>query len=162
MVRVVRFDRTRAALVLSLLALAPALAGLVGGRDEADDREAIAQQRERFLAAWLDDDRGQVMDCFAEDAVLVPHAGAPAVSTREKIRSFYWSGPPSTIFEFSMTPSSDIALEGKLAYEYGRYTLAYELIDDTEITKVEGNYVSIWEKGEDGVWRVALRTWNHG
>ena len=160
MLRQLRFDRTGVALVLGLLALAPALRQ--SGADEKEDRAAIARQRESFLAAWLDDDQDGVMECFAEDAVLVPHAGAAAVATKEKIRAFYFSGPPMTIFEFTMRPAADASLNGMVAHEYGRYTLACEFEGDREPTRVEGNYVSIWKKGEDGVWRYALRTWNHG
>jgi ketosteroid isomerase-like protein len=147
------------ALVVALFASTTALQE--SAEEERADRSAIAAQRERFLDAWLEQDQETVMACFVDDAVLVPHAGVPAVATKERIRAFYFSGPPSTIFEFGMKPSAELVVDGANAHEYGRYTLVYELEGDVEPTSVEGNYVSIWRRGEDGVWRYALRTWNH-
>ena len=89
-----------------------------------------------------------------DDGILLrpghpPIVGANAIEflTEQNDSSYTLTWAPS---------SAQVAASGDLGYSYGIYNL--ELQDTT----LQGTYVSIWKKQEDGKWKFVLDTGNQG
>ena len=55
--------------------------------------------------------------------------------------------------------STDVVSSGDLAYEIGEFTLQVP-VEGGNPTTATGNYVVVWKRDGDGVWRLKVDTWN--
>jgi ketosteroid isomerase-like protein len=55
--------------------------------------------------------------------------------------------------------AKDVDSSGDLAYEIGEFTLQAP-VKGGNPTTATGNYVVVWKRGGDGVWRLKVDTWN--
>ena len=144
--------------VLAIAPLSSCSPALREGLTEAD-RTDIAALSDAYGNAWLADDSAAVMAVFSEDAVLIPHLGNPhAVGTAE-IRDHFWpvGGPPARTIEF-WRQSSGIEGSARMAYDRGRFRLAFLFGGDT--VRSEGNYLAVARRDSHG-WRWVAYSWNH-
>ena len=108
-----------------------------------------------FQARDLDE---SVAFCAESGSVLAPNA--PRASGRDAIRQLFagYFALPQLAIEWS--PSSvRVARSGDLGYTTGAYRMSFQ---DPAGKTVEdrGKYVTVWEKGSDGKWRVLIDAFN--
>lgn len=129
----------------------------------ADDIAAIRELDQAYAAAWLANDPDGVMATLTEDAVLIPHHGAPVVEGSSAIREFWWppDSPPTTVSEF-MTELDEISGRDGLAYARGRFSLTFSFESEGQRRTISnaGNHLLIVRKNAAGEWRIARRIWN--
>jgi uncharacterized protein (TIGR02246 family) len=146
-------------LVITFIGSACAVQYQQAARLADGDLEAIRALHEAYRAAWLANDSAAVMKTLTEDAVLMPHHGAPVVEGAAAIREFWWPSefPPATVTEFT-TQVVEITGSGELGYLRGRFTLSFEY--DGQTYSNSGNFLEIARKLDDGTWRIFRRIWN--
>lgn len=131
-------------LAFTLLAFsAPALAG--------DSLKDIIQAREDvWSAAYNANDAAALGAIYEEDAVLIP-PGSPPVHGRAAIEQAL-AGLFPILKDLKLTATDVRPIGDNYAIEIGEasYNAAGE---DGSLTPVTDDYVVVWHKGEDGVWR---------
>lgn len=128
-----------------------------------EDRTSVENLAGGYTAAWLRGDAGRILDLFAEDAVLIPHHGVPAVEGKVAIRDFFWppDGPPTRVTEFTLAPR-EISGNSQLAFVRGRFTLSFssDSPNGPKSFSNQGNFLLLARRDTDGKWRIARYMWN--
>lgn len=141
-----------------LLVLAASVLILGGGQALAQSaEEAIRNNLDAWEAAFDAGDGKALADLYTEDAVLLP-PGAERVEGRGKIAEF-WQGAIDSGLEDPDLEAVEVVESGDLAYEVGRLSITAPG-EDGEPTPVSGKYVVIWQRGDDGTWRLHRDIWN--
>jgi ketosteroid isomerase-like protein len=111
------------------------------------DRAFAAATAERGVEGWV--------SYFADDGVQYPKQGV--VIGKEAIRALMAPGlsNPSTVFTWK-PESAVVSASGDLGYTRGRWEVGSRDEAGEVAIGARGNYVSIWRKGPDGAWKVAV------
>jgi uncharacterized protein (TIGR02246 family) len=117
----------------------------------------IAETSERFEAAYNSGDAAAMAELYTEDGALLP-PGAARVDGREGIAAL-WQGYMDAGVQDLDLETVEIEDHGDSASEVGIYTLT---VPDGEGGRVTGHgkYIVLWQRGEDGVWRLHRDIWN--
>ena len=140
--------RHSAALLLLIIAPTAAFA--------QTDEEAIAAQSKRFSQAYVDGDIETLLSIYTSDGVAIP-GGRDYMRGRDALRK-YWSMPEGVaILRHSATPV-ELIVDGDHAYDWGYYE-GQSARNGEPLDPFRGMYTIIWNRGEDGVWRMAVDMW---
>lgn len=142
-----------AALALAACATAPAADP---GADPAADEAAIRAANDVFSAAVIAGDIDAIVAAYTDDAVLLPDGRAP-VRGEDGVRT-YWTPREGTTITAHETTELEIEVVGSIAHDIGVYELSGET-DGAPWGPVRGTYILVWERGEDGVWRITRDAW---
>ncbi len=121
-----------------------------------DDVAAIERAADAYVAAMNAGDWKLVAQSFAEDAVRIPpheepHHGRDAIEA--------WLGGIEELISYELTRDAIGGAEG-FAYVRGRYAITLRPAGAPGPISDEGDFLEIWRREPDGVWRVAEATWN--
>lgn len=122
-------------------------------------RDALAANRDVFVAAMKRRDPDGACSVYAADAYLLPPA-AGLVRGRAEICSFWRAGLDSGIADIVLDASVVDDHDG-LAFEIGRYTLRLEPADAVAFVE-RGNYVHVHQRQPDGSWQRAVEMFSPG
>jgi uncharacterized protein (TIGR02246 family) len=113
------------------------------------DREAIRTATASYVKADDARDADAMLAVIAEGIVYMPPGSQPLVG-RESIRAFFKRHPWDTLAE---TPAE---IEGRVDFAIvrGHYTGAAQGMP------LSGSYLEVWQKQQDGAWRVSRKIWN--
>lgn len=150
-------QRTTGLLLLLALSLADCSA-TVPTRSPARDQAAIQEASRQFSAAFMRGDAAAMADLYTPDGVIFPN-NSERISGREAIQR-YWTLPPNRRVTHHQAIPTEIRVENDHAYDYGVYELRGER-DGEPYGPVLGNYVIVWRRQADGVWRMHLDIWNN-
>lgn len=119
---------------------------------DGDPKEAIAEIRETYMRAFNEGRIDEVIELHAEDVISMP-AGMPLLEGREALRDLttesFRNAPEGFRFEFE---AEDLRIADGWAVERG-VTRAYQ--DEEESGIPGGKYVMLYERDEEGCWRIA-------
>ena len=94
------------------------------------------------------------VDAFAEDGVMLIAGGE--VRGHEAIREIMAPALADSGFSLTWEPRfADVGSGGDLGYTIGRYVRQI-VSAEGDTVRAEGQYTTVWKRGEDGVWRVVL------
>lgn len=120
--------------------------------DEATIRAADAD----FVKAAAAKDLDKCMSPYADDAVFFS-SGSPAVLGKDNIRPVIQRMLAAPMQLTVNTTSVDVARSGDLAMDRG--TVEAAVTDKKgKTTKQTSEYVLVWKKGADGMWKIAADT----
>jgi uncharacterized protein (TIGR02246 family) len=148
--------------VKSPLPLLLPLVLLVSCAPPAPDVAEIRKTLEAMTAKAEEDMTAGTMDTsladYTDDAVSMPNNG-PMLKGKPAIRQYYEAmmsmGMKFTQVDFV---TSDVQVGGTYAYQLGTYTMTIDMggmmIND------RGKFLTVYERGADGRWRVKVETWN--
>ncbi len=123
-----------------------------------DDVLAIRRAGDAYVSAWLANDPAAVLATLADDAVLLPAHGRPAVVGKPAITAFWWPpGPPATVDAFIST-ADEIGGEGDLGWARGAFELRFTY--GGRSTTQHGTYLMLFRRRADGAWRITHRMWD--
>jgi uncharacterized protein (TIGR02246 family) len=144
-----------AALALSGAPVAAVTAQEAGdGAQDAQDRAAIEQAWAGYSEALTGADADAFATLFTEDALWrQPVAGE--LTGRDAIRDFMAAGFAQGSIERMTVQSEDLRIHGDRAYEVGLYGQTTTFTASGESRESGGSFGAWWEKGDDGVWRIA-------
>ena len=133
------------ALALPLLAAAAYQGAASDARAIADADRAFCQAtRARGLDGWV--------EYFADNAVLGQFN--PPAQGKDGIRKAYAGLFSAKDLDFQWEPDSSGALpQGTLGYSVGHYRMRFTN-DKGAAQSRTGNYLTVWQKQKDGVWKV--------
>jgi ketosteroid isomerase-like protein len=134
-------------LTLALLGCQPAQPAADPQADTAAARAGIEATNQRLAQAVAAADVEGVRAVYTADAKVLP-PNAPEVSGVDAIADWF-SGLSSAGIDGLELEIAEVAAHGRTAHEVGRFTLRAggQVID-------EGKYIVIWQRGDDGTWRL--------
>lgn len=120
-------------------------------------REAIEKGAEAWPAAFNAGDAAAVAALYSENAMLLP-PDATQVQGRQAIQDMFqsWIDDGYKNIKFDLVEIED---SGDLAYEVGLFSVDYPVEGD-QMATATGNYLVVWKREADGVWRLYRDTWN--
>lgn len=102
----------------------------------------------------------RMVSFWADDAVLYA-PGAQIVIGRESIEDIVRKNRAISGFSFERKPAEVfVSNSGDLGYTTGIYIISFPDIDG-KLIKRQGNYVSIWNKQQDGNWKCSVSIGNY-
>jgi ketosteroid isomerase-like protein len=121
-----------------------------------DDRAAIEQAADAYVAAMNTADWGRVACCFSEEAVRIPpneepHHGRAAIEE--------WLGGIEELNSYELSRDRIDGADG-IAYVRGRYAITLRPVGVPAPLSDEGDFMEIWRKESDGSWRISEAMWN--
>ncbi len=122
----------------------------------ADDAEAIRAASARFSQAFVDGDAQTMAETYTEDGVLMP-PGREAIDDPESILAYWTLRPGRKITAHASIPI-EIVVDGDHAFDRGHYEIAGETNGNPWGPR-RGTYLIVWERGDDGRWRMAVDMW---
>lgn len=125
--------------------------------DEQAVRDTLATLARQFSRAYVAGDADAMTALYTDDAVLLPH-NATEVRGREAIRAYWAPQDGQAVTEHRITPL-EVEVRGDVATDYGTY-VASGTVGDEAWGPSYGNYLIVWERGDDGRWRMQLDMWN--
>lgn len=125
--------------------------------DSADDIEAITEQSLCLSDAYVRGDIEALVSLYTPDGIAVP-GNRDFVRGRDALHSLWVLPEGRTILRHTATPT-EITVDGDHAYDWGHYE-GQAAQDSEPLDPFRGAYVIVWERGEDGTWRIAVDMWN--
>lgn len=127
------------------------------GELSAEDEAAIRAQMDGFVEAVRATDWAAAAEVYAEDFVLmIPEA--PVMQGRETWREWAMSFN-ATVTEYNIE-IDEIDGRADFAFVRGRFSETLLFENMPEPISGAGKFLSIWRKGADGSWHIALEAWN--
>jgi uncharacterized protein (TIGR02246 family) len=122
----------------------------------ADDRAAIEQAADAYVAAMNAADWERVAGSFSEEAVRIPpneepHQGRQAIEN--------WLRGIEELSSYELVRDQIDGGDG-MAYVRGRYAITLRPVGAPAPISDEGDFLEIWRKGRDGMWSIAEAMWN--
>jgi ketosteroid isomerase-like protein len=122
----------------------------------ADERAAIVQAADVYVAAMRDADWERVARSFSEDAVRIPPNEEPHQG-REEIEA--WLRGIDELSSYELVRDQIDGAAG-MAYIRGRYAITLRPSGAPVPISDEGDFLEIWRLGSDGAWSIAEAIWN--
>jgi uncharacterized protein (TIGR02246 family) len=141
---------------LVVLAALPMLLGADPGHAQ-DAEAAIEEAASAWEGAFNAGDGKAVAELYTEDAALLP-PDAERVDGRAAIAEF-WQGAIDSGLADANLESVEVLEAGDFAYEVGTVTLSAPGSDGERVA-VNGKYIVVWQRGDDGAWRLHRDIWN--
>jgi uncharacterized protein (TIGR02246 family) len=126
------------------------------GNLSADDTAAIERAADAYVAAMNAGDWKLVAQSFAEDAARIPPHEEPHHG-RDHIEA--WLGGIDELIAYELTRDT-LDGAGDIAYIRGRYAITLRPAGAPGPISDQGDFLEVWRREPDGVWRVAEAIWN--
>ena len=122
----------------------------------ADDRAAIEEAADAYVAAMRRADWERVARSFSEHAVRIPpneepHQGRSAIES--------WLRGIEELSNYELVRDRIDGADG-IAYVRGRYAITLRPAGAPAPISDEGDFLEIWRKEPDGAWNIAEAMWN--
>ena len=111
---------------------------------------------EQFETIWNEKDAAGLAELYAEDGMRLPPDGSRTVG-REAIEAMF-AGEFEAGLSNLQLDATEFGHDGNLGWVVGNSTIEFPT-GDTMGTGT-GNYVVVYRKEDDGVWRIVIDTWN--
>ena len=125
-----------------------------GWYQSVDDE--LRATEDRFEAIWNEKDSAGLAELYAEDGMRLPPDASRTVG-REAIEAMFAGEFEAGLANLRLD-ATEFGHDGDLGWVVGNSTIEFPT-GDTMGTGT-GNYVVVYRKEDDGVWRIMIDTWN--
>ena len=125
--------------------------------DPDEDLRQIEAQARALSEAYMAGDIDALVAIYTEDGVAIP-GNRDFVQGHEALARL-WSLPEGRDILHHETRATKLVVDGDHAYDYG-YFEGRAAQDGEPLNPFGGAYVIVWERGDDGVWRIDADMWN--
>ena len=122
--------------------------------DTAKEGELLLQTDKEFALYSVENGAAEAFNKYLADDALELPAGKNPVVGRSNIYDSMKEHQDSYTLDWS-PQYAVVSNSGELGYTWGKYTLSYS-DESGEEHKSYGKYLNIWEKQNDGSWKVAV------
>lgn len=121
---------------------------------EREDREAIRQLTEGWLAAVRAKDVGRLKEMVTDDVVFLP-AALPPIRGKHAVEDMYNSFLPQFSSVDQRVSTEEVQVAGDWAFMWGLETLVLTPRGDGPAIQMSGKGMSILRRQSDGRWKFA-------
>lgn len=121
---------------------------------EHEDREAIRQLTEDWLAAVRAKDVGRLKEMVTDDVVFLP-AGVPPIRGKQAVEALYNSFLPQFSSVEQTVSTEEVQVAGDWAFVWGFETLVLTPQSGGPPIQMSGKGMSILRRQPDGSWKFA-------
>lgn len=122
--------------------------------DGASVARSVEEEERRLFQDFATKDATRIASHYAEDATLVIPGHAP-FRGREGVSQGFGALVQDPAFAIKLANAkTHVSASGDLAYTRGTYRITYSHPVTRRPTSEEGNYVTIFRRGEDGGWKL--------
>jgi ketosteroid isomerase-like protein len=129
-------------------------------QDIDEMKKNIEEWNKQFSEAMINHDNEKMLAFYADDVMSLP-SYQPMMEGIETIKNAMMmdenSGNKYTKFQLT---SKKVLLQGNLLVDIGTYDLAMDIVGMEAPYNDQGKYVTIYEKQDDGNWKIKVETWN--
>ncbi len=122
-----------------------------------DAAAGIAASAERFEAAYNSGDAAAMAALYTPDGAVLP-PDAPRIDGRDGIQAMWQSFMDAGVEDLELE-TVELESHGASASEVGTFTLTAPDGAGGRVAAA-GKYIVLWQRGEDGVWRLHWDIWN--
>ena len=146
-------------MTLAIFLVAAAACTPAGGANKPDsatmaaDLQGIAKVRDAFAAAFKAGDVAAVSALYTTDGLTQPNNQPTGTGPAGISASFKGFFDQFAITDFTLTPVKTEA-SGTLGYDIGTYSFTATMKPKGEPVKIDGRYVVVLRKGDDGTWKA--------
>ena len=142
---------------LSAIALALPLTalGATGAAADPEVEAAIEEQVAAFERAYNEGDTAALAELYTDDAAVFP-PGSARVDGRDAIRGVWDGAIAGDLRDLDLT-AVEVHAAGDMATEVGTFTATVPAGENR--ADVRGNYIVLWQRGDDGAWRLHRDIW---
>jgi uncharacterized protein (TIGR02246 family) len=138
-----------------------ALAGCGRKVDTAADVAKIEEVWDAYTTTVNEGDTENWLALWAEDGMRVtPSEFGPRQHGKDEIRAVMTPVFAALDTEISID-SEGIVVLGEQAYSYGTFVMESTPKEGGDTGTINGNFMTILEKQEDGSWKILIDTWNY-
>ena len=132
----------------------------IHAQDEGDMKAKFNDMNSKLAKMMLDNDYDGILSFYTDDIISLPSyqpmvRGLDAMKKAQEMNKN--SGTKMTAFDLNTT---DVIDAGKYFIDIGTYTLTMDLPGMKMPYNDKGKYVSVWEKQDDGSFKIKVETWN--
>lgn len=133
---------------------------LLYSQDESDLKAKFNAMNKEFADMMIANDHQGMIKWYADDVISMPSyqpmlRGIDAVKKAGEMQEK--SGVKTTAFTLQTT---DVINAGSYAIEIGHYTITMQIPNMDMPFTDNGKYMNVWEKREDGSYKIKADTWN--
>lgn len=139
--------------ILAVAALTMAAWHGVAAQTVADELRAAEDE---WQALWLAKDAQALAALYAEDGMRLPPDATRTVG-RDAIEAMFEDEFAAGLENLQLE-ATDMGHDGNLGWIVGNSTIEFPMGDS--MGTGTGNYVVVYRKEADGVWRIVVDTWN--
>lgn len=140
----------------TVAALAIAIAGCNQTPPDTHDADvkAIRDFETQWNADWAAKDADRIAARYSDDAVLMV-SGGEAIKGKDAIHNSLKMMTSDPALDLKFQPGVvDVAKSGDLGFTQGAYTLTLTDPATRKVVHDRGNYVTVYRKGADGLWKA--------
>lgn len=126
---------------------------------ESPDVAAINLALEQFLIALRANDLDGIVESYTTHAVVMP-PGHRALEGSDAIRRWFRGMLDSFTIEGFESFPEEVVVAGDWAFRRGTFDWRLRARDSGELLEPSSKFLQIWQRLEDGSWRVARGIWN--
>lgn len=125
--------------------------------DVEQEKTALLETDQMFAEASRNEGAAEAFHQFLADDALQFNAGGPVVRSNQTIyQRMMKNSNPSIILDWEPA-EANVSESGDLGYTWGRYTVFRKDSASTDLQPLAyGKYVNVWEKQDDGSWKVKI------
>lgn len=142
--------------ILFLLLIGASLAGQAQKNVE-EAKAAIAAARLDFQKMFNADDAIKTAYYYSNRALFMPPNQAK-VSGRAAVKEYYKSF--AQVYSDYAASTNTLVVDNKMAYETGSYIITVLIPGATETYVDRGKYLCIWQREDDGKWKILYDIYN--
>lgn len=134
------------------------LAANLFAQDMDEMEKKIIQWNNQMEEALLENDTEKMLSFYADDVISMP-SYSPMIMGKDKLKEAMMKDMGNKMTKFELE-SKEIFNSGELLIDVGEYDLTMEMAGMENPINDNGKYVTVYEKQDDGEWKVKLETWN--
>jgi uncharacterized protein (TIGR02246 family) len=129
-------------------------------QDMEEMKSKIQEWNDQFSQAMMNNDNEKMLSFYADDIVSMP-SYSPMLEGKDALKNAMAmdenSGNKYTKFNLN---SKQVLSQGNLLIDIGTYELTVEMKGADKPIDDHGKYVTVYEKQDDGNWKIKVDTWN--
>lgn len=145
-----------AAVLLLALLIVPQTAAQ---QSEEDLIAMFNKQNEKMEKAMMESDMDYFMDQYCKIIMSLPSYEKPTYGLDAMKKMVEEYEPEMEIHSFNATATDVISTEN-MRIEIGTYKINMTVPQMPEPINDHGKYMNVWVQPEEGVWKLAVETWN--
>lgn len=123
-------------------------------------KKHIQELNDKLIQAMAVEDWNSIMSLYTDDVISLPSYEPMLIGKDAILKSGIESQEAGFRINEMTLNTMEVYSSGNLAYEIGTFTINMTMPGMSETWDDNGKYLTVWEKQNDGSWKIKVETWN--